>query len=360
MGRSEVRLRALRRRIEEAGADAFFSLAPPDNQYLTGFTGSTSGVIVTRKEALFLCDFRYTEQSRRQVAGFTFEEVSGSFAKSVGERLKALGVSGAAHDPACLTVAELNGVKSRFRGKLQAVPDLVGALRIVKSPGEIARIRKASRLAEKVLEDLLKTFRKGLTETELAARFEYEFKRRGAEGAAFETIALFGPRGSMPHGRPTDVPLRRGDIVLLDLGCRKEGYCSDLTRTYAYGTIPGAWFEEIYQVTLKAQEAALRAVRAGARCRDVDAVARGIIADAGYGKYFGHGLGHGLGIEVHESPRLNQESEIVLQEGMVITIEPGIYLPKRGGVRIEDLVVVTKRGCEIITKSPKELKVLAA
>ena len=151
MGRSEVRLRALRRRIEEAGADAFFSLAPPDNQYLTGFTGSTSGVIVTRKEALFLCDFRYTEQSRRQVAGFTFEEVSGSFAKSVGERLKALGVSGAAYDPACLTVAELNGVKSRFRGKLQAVPDLVGALRIVKSPGEIARIRRAAQWRKKCL-----------------------------------------------------------------------------------------------------------------------------------------------------------------------------------------------------------------
>ena len=359
MGRSELRVRALRERLEEARADVFFSLAPPDNQYLSGFTGSASGIIVTRKEALFLCDFRYTEQSRRQVTGFAVEEIQGSFPKQIGERLKALGRA-AAYDPACLTVAQLNEIRRVFRGKLQSVQDVVGALRMVKSADEIARIRKASQLAEQVLEDLLETLEEGLTEAELAARFEYEFKRRGAEGASFDTIALFGPRGSMPHGRPTDVPLRRGHIVLLDFGCRKAGYCSDLTRTYAYGTIPGAWFEEIYQVTLTAQEAALKAVRSGVRCRDVDAVARDIIANAGYAKYFGHGLGHGVGIEVHESPRLNQETQAVLREGMVITIEPGIYLPRRGGVRIEDLVAVTKKGCEVITHSPKTLRVLGA
>ena len=356
--RDETRLKALRRRIEEAKADAFFSLAPPDNQYLTGFIGSTSAVIVTREEALFLCDFRYTEQARAQVAGFTVEEVSGGFLKGAGERLTSLGVSVAAYEPAYLTVGQLRTVESAFRGRMEPVSDIVATLRMTKTADEVKRIREASRLAEGVLDDLIGIIKKGLSEAELAGRFEYEFKRRGSDGASFDTIALFGPRSSMPHGRPGETRLKRGDIVLLDLGCRKVGYCSDLTRTYAYGTIPGAWFKEIYEVVLTAQQAALKAIRPGVRCCDVDAVARGVIADAGYGKHFGHGLGHGVGIEIHESPRLNPECQVVLLEGMALTVEPGIYLPKRGGVRVEDLVVVTKTGCTSITRAPKELRVL--
>ena len=352
------RVESLRGKLAAIEADAWLSLAPPDNQYLTGFMGSTSAVIVTAQEALFLCDFRYTEQARDQVSQFNIEQVSGSFVTRVAERLASLGPKTVAFDSMTMTVAQQKGVQERFRGELKPAPGLVAGLRMIKSADEIERIRAASELAEDALRDVLEALTPGLTESELAARLEYEFKRRGAEGAAFDTIALYAARSSMPHGKPTPAPLQRGDIVLLDLGCRKDGYCSDLTRTYVFDTIPGAWFEEIYEITLGAQQAALEAIRAGASCRAIDRVARDRISEAGYGANFGHGLGHGVGIEVHENPRLSFESDAVLEAGMVVTVEPGIYLPGRGGVRIEDLVVVTTDGCDVLTRTPKKLRIL--
>ncbi|NIA13887.1 MAG: M24 family metallopeptidase [Nitrospiraceae bacterium] len=352
------RLAALRAKLLEAECDAFVGLAPPDNQYLTGFTGTTSAVLVTQDTAEFLCDSRYTEQAESQVSGYDVQEVSGSVPVRLGERLDALGVGKPSFDPAYLSVAQLEAIQETTKASLTPVPGVVSLLRAVKSPDEIARIREASRLAEGVLADLLGTLTAGLTERELAASFEYEFKRRGARGASFDTIALFGARSSLPHGEPDGTPLSSGDAVLLDFGCRLDGYCSDLTRTYAYDTIPGAWFETIYEVVLEAQRAALKAVRPGIECRKLDAVARDVIAEAGYGERFGHGLGHGVGIEVHEGPRLGKESETVLEEGMVVTIEPGIYVPGQGGVRIEDLVAVTSDGCEPLCGAPKTLKVL--
>jgi len=168
---------------------------------------------------------------------------------------------------------------------------------------------------------------------------------------------LFGSHSSLVHGEPGDRALGRGDIVLVDLGCRLRGYCSDLTRTCVYGTIPGEWFEEVYEVVLTAQQAALDVIRPGVSCGAVDAIARDLIRDAGYGERFGHGLGHGVGIEVHEEPRLHKTSHTILEEGMVVTVEPGVYLPELGGVRIEDLVVVTEGGCACLSGAPKELKV---
>ena len=352
------RTQAVRRALARAECAAFFSLARSANQYLTGFLGSTSGVIVTETEALFLCDFRYVEQAARQVQGYEVQEVRGNLTVRLGERLRDVAAASAAFEPACVTVDEFQTVEKTFQRTLKLVPGIVGDLRRVKSEEEIEKIRAASRLAEGVLSDLLETVGPGLTERELAARFEYEFKKRGASGASFDPVVLFGARSSLPHGEPGDKALAPGDIVLLDLGCRMAGYCSDLTRTYVYGTIPGAWFEEIYDLTLAAQKVALEAVRPGIGCREVDAAARDLISEAGHGEHFGHGVGHGVGIEIHEAPRLNPGSETVLEAGMVITIEPGVYVAERGGVRIEDLVVVTADGCAILTSAPKELKVL--
>ena len=354
------RIKALRARIKEAECDAFVSLAPPVNQYLTGFTGSTSAVVVTKREAHFLCDFRYTEQAGIQVRDpFEVQEVKGSLATRTGERLSALGAKRAAFEPDRLTVAAHEALANAFSGEL-AAKDLVSALRQVKDPDEIERIRAASALAEGVLADIVESLETGVTEAEVAARFEYEFRRRGASGASFDTIALFGPRSSLPHGEPAETALSPGDIVLFDFGCRLGGYCSDLTRTYAYGTIPPSWFEEIYDLVLTAQRIALEAVRPGIPCRELDAVARNLISEAGHAAHFGHGLGHGVGIEIHEGPRLNAESDAVLQAGMIVTIEPGVYLPGKGGVRIEDLVAVTKEGCDILSTAPKELRILPA
>jgi len=354
----EMRQQALRQKLAAADMDAFVSAAPPDNEYLTGFNGTTSVVVITAQDALFLCDSRYTEQAGEQVQGWGVEEVKGSLLKAAGERLGGLGAATAAFDPACMTVAQAQAVEKAYAGAMKPAADLVAGLRMVKSEAEVARIEAASALAESVLADLLDTLAPGLTERELAARFEYEFKARGAQGASFDTIALFGPRSSLPHGQPGDAPLGPGEVVLLDFGCRLDGYCSDLTRTYAYDRIPGAWFEEVYEATLAAQRAGLAAVRAGASCRDVDQAARSVITEAGYGEHFGHGLGHGVGIEVHEGPRLSFESDAVLESGMVVTIEPGIYLPGRGGVRIEDLVVTTEDGCRVLSRAPKDLKVI--
>lgn len=354
----QSRLNALRAELQTHDCDAFVSFFPPANEYLTGFRGSTSAVLITATDALFLCDFRYTEQAGEQVKDFQVEEVAGGVEAAAGERLKGFGVTRIAVEPSTLSLEQSATVERTAGHAVVPIKGLGTAARMVKSDDEKAKLRAASALAEAALESVLPLLKEGITEAEFVAHLEFEFKKRGALGSSFSPIALFGSRSSLPHGVPGKRALKDGDIVLLDLGCIVESYCSDLTRTFVFGTIPGNWFEEIYDVTLTAQLAALGAIRPGVSCRDVDAVARDIIAEAGYGKYFGHGLGHGVGLEIHEAPRLNQHSDTILQPGMAVTVEPGIYIPGQGGVRIEDLVLITETGCEILTKLPKDLKVL--
>ncbi|HOZ45745.1 MAG TPA: Xaa-Pro peptidase family protein [Candidatus Hydrogenedentes bacterium] len=352
------RLERLRARMAAAECDGFVSLSPAANQYLAGFTGTASVVIVTEDEALFLCDFRYTEQAAHQVTGFSIHQVTEASESEAGRRLTAHGARRVVFDPTAMTVAGFDHIEETFIGALIPDADMVASLRVIKSADEIERIRAAVKLAEAVLTEEVQSFKEGLTERELAARFEYGFKMRGASEAAFKTIALFGAHTSVVHGEPDGRPLEKGHAVLVDFGCRLDGYCSDLTRTYVYSKIPGAWFEEVYHLTLAAQQRALESIRPGMTCREVDAVARDVIREAGYGERFGHGLGHGVGIDVHEQPRLGRQSDTVLQVGMVVTVEPGIYLPGQGGVRIEDLVVVTENGCECLSTAPKSLRVL--
>lgn len=355
------RIDALRQRLREANYDAWVSLSAPANEYLTGFRGSASAVIVSHDACCFICDFRYTEQARAVVAVAAIEECNTGLEKRAGERLAELGLARVAFDGSMVTVEQRSTVAAGCEGvDLISDPRLMASLRQVKDAGEIDRIRAANNLAEGVLADLLPQLVPGVREREFAALLEYEFKRRGASGSSFPPIVLFGARSSLPHGVPGDKPLEHGDIVLLDFGCVLDSYCSDLTRTFVSGSIPAAWFEGIYAVTLEAQLAALDALRPGVRGCEVDRVARDIIDAAGYGDYFGHGLGHGVGLEIHEAPRLNRLSETILEPGMIVTVEPGIYLPGQGGVRIEDIVAVTDTGCEVLSKTPKELKVINA
>lgn len=353
------RLQALRQALDERGFDGFVSMSAPDNQYLTGFTGSTSGVLVTQDTARFLCDFRYIEQAQTQVDGsYTIQEFKGSLPTRLADRVKEAGLGTIAFEPSVTTVAEASGMEAVAGDVFRPAPGLVSGLRQVKDDEEIELIRAAQALTVEVMREAAEIVEPGMTERQLAATIEFAMKNRGASAAAFDTIALFGPRSSLPHGQPGDTTLKPGDVVLLDFGCRLDGYCADLTRTYACGTIPGAWFEEVYDLALTAQRIALEAVRPGITGRELDADARDLINEAGHGDRFRHGLGHGVGIEVHEGPRLNSESEVLLEPGMVLTIEPGIYLPGHGGVRIEDLVVVTQSGCENLTALSKEMKVL--
>lgn len=353
-----ARLAALRNELARNECDGFVSFFPPTNEYLTGFRGSTSAVLITPEEALFFCDFRYTEQAGEQVQGFAVEEVGAGMETNAGQRLAQLGARRVAVEPTTLTLEQSLAVEKGLEAPVVPVKGLGTAARQIKDETEKEKLRGATRLAEEALLSVMPLLQAGITEAEFVAELEFAFKKRGASGPSFDPIALFGPRSSLPHGVPGTKPLEYGDIVLLDLGCVRESYCSDLTRTFVFGTIPGTWFEEIYNITLTAQRAALEAIRPGVPCRDVDTIARDIIANAGYGQYFGHGLGHGVGLEIHEGPRLNQHADTTLEPGMAVTVEPGIYIPGKGGVRIEDLVLVTETGCEILTSLPKDLKVL--
>ncbi len=356
---AENRLAGLRALIAEQGAGALVSLDPSANAWIAGFHGSTSAVIVTASRAVLLVDFRYAEQAETQRApGVEMVVVEGSLETRAGEWLDALDAGTALFEPDRMSVTRRDAVADAFSGELRPAPALVDGLRQRKDAGETASIRRACAIAEESLLEVVRGLRAGVTERETAALLEYEFKRRGARRPSFDTIVLFGARSSLPHGVPGGNPLKSGDLVLVDCGCEVDGYCSDLTRTWVYGRISAPWVEEIHRVTLEAQEAALAAVRAGVRAADVDAAARGVITRAGYGPRFGHGTGHGVGLEIHESPRLNPQSAAVLAAGMAVTIEPGIYLPGQGGVRIEDLVVVTEDGCDVLTTIPKQLQVL--
>ncbi len=354
----QPRIDRVRERLAGHGCDAFISMTPPVNQYLSGFRGTTSVLLITEQHALFLCDFRYTEQAQDQVSGYDIRELSGRLLVRAGETVAEMGLSRVAFEPQYTTYGEIHALQQGAGDVFVPVDALASKLREVKEPGEIALIREASELAEGVLADLRPFIGEGVQERELAARFEYEFKKRGASGASFDTIALFGARSSLPHGEPGAAALQPEDTVLIDCGCRRAGYCSDLTRTYVFGRMPDVWFQNIYEVTLTAQRNALAAIRPGVTCREVDAAARDVITEAGFGEQFGHGLGHGVGVEVHEAPRLNPQSETLLEAGMVITVEPGVYLPGQGGVRIEDLVAVTSDGCDVLTRTPKELEIL--
>ncbi len=342
----------LRKNIAEAGCDAFVSLSPSANQYLTGFTGSTSAVIVSDRSVTFLCDFRYTEQAQVEVQADNIEEVAESLETEAGKRLKEYGVSNVGFDPAVTTVSSLDKLRDAFGGECKTAPDAVNSLRQCKTPEEIKRIRDACRLAEDVLLLVPGELESGVTEREIAAWIDYELKKSGASGPAFDTIVAFGAHGSVVHAQPSDLKLKRNDTILIDMGCRLNGYCSDLTRTWVCGTITLQWFEEILDVVLAANARATNEAKPGMSCRELDSLARNVIEEAGYGENFGHGLGHGVGIDVHEEPRVNKHSDTILEPGMVITVEPGIYLPGRGGVRIEDIIVITENGCEELTDAP--------
>jgi Xaa-Pro aminopeptidase len=353
------RIDALRTALDKQGRDAFYSLNAPANQYLTGFTGTTSGVLVTGKEALFLTDSRYTEQAADQLdPAFTLEPIPNRLAKRLGGRMKDLAVKTPCFEPGAVTVSERQAVEEGFSGETAPEAGLCSKLRQRKEAGEVEKIRRALRLSEAALQTALEDLELGMMERELAARLEYEFKRLGASGFSFPTIALYGARSSLPHGEPGERALESGDIALIDFGCRLQGYCSDLTRTYVYDRMPAPWFEEVYELVRTAQQIAIESAKAGMTCRELDAVARRLIDEAGHGEHFGHGLGHGLGIEIHEGPSLNPQSDTVLEPGMVVTVEPGIYLPGQGGVRIEDVVAIKEDGCEVLSSAPKEFRIL--
>ena len=348
----DQRLARLRTAIAERDLDGLVVSSPANILYLSGFRGSSGVLLVAADRLLLLSDFRYRIQAARQAAGWEFIEVPRRLFAKTGETAKETGLRRLGFDPSHLT-CERREELAAGAGEVELAPAgrLVEELRMVKSPEEIAQIRAAAGLADRALAHIAGLLRPGVSEREVALEGEFLMRRDGAEAAAFDIIIASGPNSALPHAETSERELQPGDLVVVDIGARVGGYCSDMTRTYAVGEASER-AQEVYRVVHRAQRQAVAAVRPGAVCRELDSLARSAIEAGGYGEYFGHGLGHGVGLEVHEAPRLGKEEEKQLVAGNTVTVEPGIYLPEMGGVRLEDLLAVTSDGAETLTESP--------
>jgi Xaa-Pro aminopeptidase len=354
-----ARLDRVRERFD--GIDALLVTRLVNVRYLTGFTGSAAMLLVRRDGATFVTDGRYQEQSAGQL------RASGAVADIV------IGLSQAAQRDALAAAAtgvarlglEAEGVTwAQQRAFTEWFPDaelvptegLVDGLRMVKEPGEVDRIRAACAIADDALTELLPALREGPTERDFALRLEFAMRERGASGVSFDPIVAGGPNAALPHARPSDRPIGTGELVVIDFGCVVDGYCSDMTRTVSVGE-PSPEARRIWDTVLTAQRTGCEAVAVGTACAEVDRASRDVIADAGWADAFVHGTGHGVGLEIHESPRVASTATGTLESGHVVTVEPGVYLPGVGGVRIEDTLVVTPDGPVALTEFPKQLVV---
>ncbi|MGI8714140.1 MAG: M24 family metallopeptidase [Solirubrobacteraceae bacterium] len=342
--------------LHAIAADAIVVTALVNVRYLTGYTGSHGLAVIGPQTRAFLTDFRYREQA----AG----EVDASFDRRISTHDLLEDVAGVLPDGPLRLAFEDGTLTVRAHAELRellpehvelvAAGDPVQTLRAVKEPGEVARIRAASELADAALREIMEQGLRGRTEAEVAEALERAMRSRGAEGVSFDSIVAAGPHGALPHAHPRDVRIGAGEVVVIDWGAKLDGYCSDCTRTLATGELDDE-AHRVYELVYEAQLAGVGAIHAGVNGQAADRAARDVIAAGGHAEHFGHGLGHGVGLEVHEAPRLSQRSDSVLAAGNLVTVEPGVYLPGRLGVRIEDLVLVTESGCEILTSVPKEL-----
>jgi Xaa-Pro aminopeptidase len=355
------RIGALRRRLTRAGLHGLLVTHLPDLRYLSGFTGSSGALAITRRAARLFTDGRYTAQAAEEVTAAQVHIVSNSPAVAAVEWLAAQpGVEFAGFDPARTTVAELARWRAALparlrRSFLSTLPaPMVEPLRCVKDEDELALIVEAALVGCKLFEHILEFVRPGIAEFEVAAELEHQARLMGAEGMSFETIVASGVRSALPHGRATAAALPKRGFLTLDFGVILKGYCSDMTRTVFLGK-PRANEREAYHAVLEAQEAAVAAVNAGVSCGEVDEAARGVLRNAGLAEAFTHSTGHGVGLEIHEPPRIAAGQTNRLQPGMVVTIEPGVYLAGRFGIRIEDMVAVTRTGGQVLTPAPKAL-----
>lgn len=325
--------------------------------YATGFHSiGTDGVaLITKDKNYYFTDSRYIEAAHNAVQGAEIQQMDRvrNYNVLIEEAVKACGIRKLGFEDGYMTVAEYEGYRRALSCELVPGTKLLLELRSSKDDEEIENMIAAQRIAEHALEDLLKEIRVGVTEKELAARLTYLMLHYGAENMSFDPIVISGAKTSLPHGVPSEKKIKDGDFVTMDFGCIYHGYCSDMTRTVAVGHATEE-MRKIYNIVLAAQKAGIAAARAGRKGKEVDGAARKVIADAGYGKYFGHSFGHGVGVEIHEYPTATPSTETVLPVNAVVSAEPGIYLPGKFGVRIEDVIIMKDGGCLDITKAPKE------
>ncbi|WGS64821.1 M24 family metallopeptidase [Marinitoga aeolica] len=357
------RINKLREKMESKNLNAYLIIniensSKPSSYYLTGFTGSFSIICITQNDVKFMTDGRYIEQAQKQtgVKPIIFKNKLSEELKNLLNNLPEGSKIGFESNTVSSNIY-LKVLKTFENYEFIPAEDLVIEMRRTKSEDEVKFIKEAAIIAEKALQETLDTFIVGMTEKEFAAKLEYNMKLFGADNYAFETIVASGFRGALPHGIASNKKIENGELVVIDFGAYANGYNSDITRTIAVGKISEKQ-KEIYNLVLKAQTAAIKSAKPGMRYSDLDKVARDIISENGYGEFFNHSLGHGVGLEVHESPRVSKASDIISKPGDIITIEPGIYLPGELGVRIEDDILITEDGCEVLTSFDKNLIIL--
>ncbi|MEO0072394.1 MAG: Xaa-Pro peptidase family protein [candidate division WOR-3 bacterium] len=349
-----VRTERLKNYLRDKNLDALIVTSGHNLTYLCGYTGSNGMLLVFRQgQPIFYTDFRYQEQVKSEVKGCRIKIWDRNLIDNFPvEDLR--GVSSLGFEANHLTYRNFLNLKKQLKGQIKLIPqdNIIEHLRQIKDPTELSLIRKAVKYTDQIFREILSLIKPGISEKDLSSEINYRFMKLGE--LSFPTIVAFGENSSKPHAVPTIRKLRKNDVILIDMGLRYQNYCADMTRTVFFGKATRR-FKEIYQIVLDAQLKAIEMVQDGVLAKDVDIGARKIIDESGYGKYFGHGLGHGVGLAVHELPTVSSKSQDTLRTNMTISVEPGIYLPNEFGIRIEDIVAVTKNRCEILTKSSKEL-----
>ncbi len=349
------RLQKFREKLTALNIEGMLIANRENCRYLSGFSGSSGMLLVGLDQAAYLItDFRYWEQAKQEAPDFCLFKQKASLGQSLQELLRQLGWQRVGFEAKSTTYQEYQDLKTAFSGQLVATTELVEQERLVKSSAEINCISKAEAITGRAWEEILPLIKPGISEQDLALEFDYQLRRNGAEGNAFPTIVAFGGHSALPHATPTNQKLMAGDLVLIDGGGIYQGYRGDLTRTVVCGKANQKQ-RELYDIVLRAQKKALGFLQAGLISKEVDQVARDFITASGYGDYFGHSLGHGVGLNVHEEPRLSSKVMEIIPKNAVVTVEPGIYLPGFGGVRIEDLVVVTNQGITNLTFAEKDI-----
>lgn len=349
------RLAKLRKALDEQELEAMLITRPENQRYLSGFTGGEGALLITQRQALLLTDFRYFEQVAEEAPDFELAKVEGKASLALKHTLKDLGIKTMGFEGTHLPYSQHREWRYATRGtKWVATETVVETIRMIKDEGELAKIRHAVAVADEACDHIRQFIKKGMSEKQLAWELEVQMRTRGADGIAFDLIVASGPNGAKPHAVLSDRKIKKREPIVLDMGARVDGYCSDLTRTMCVGK-PGKKLREIFDIVLRAQLAAEEQAKAGMTGKEVDAIARTIIAEAGHAEHFGHGLGHGVGLAVHEGPAVSLRGTAPLQPGMVFTVEPGIYLTEWGGVRIEDLVLMTEDGVQVLSAASKQL-----
>ncbi len=353
--------RKIYRDVCDAGFDCALFLDETSQYYLSDFYTTDGVVIVSEKETALITDSRYIEAAENDKnAGKLSDDVNAYLFKKglyadIAEYINAVGAKSVALDPDLITVKQLQTLKESCKDvEFDFLSGVCLKHRRIKTEAEIEKIKKAQSITDRAFSHILGFISEERAETEIAAELEYFMRKNGASGLAFETIAVSGKNSSLPHGVPTESILTKNSFLTMDYGAKYAGYCSDMTRTVVLGKADEE-MKRIYNTVLTAQAEAMKQIKAGMTCKDADKIARDVITDAGYGQYFGHSLGHSLGLEVHELPSVSPKSNDILVAGNVVTVEPGIYIPGKYGVRIENMVLVTENGCENLTNSDREL-----